>query len=108
MRRNVRSPARWQLRGGWPALKEIADRAVAEAERQAIRLALQAARGNKSEAARLLGVDYKTLHVKMEHYAIEVGDFRRSLTAPLPRRSARRSAWPFKLREGTRARRLDY
>ncbi len=76
MRRNVRSPARWQLRGGWPALKEIADRAVAEAERQAIRLALQAARGNKSEAARLLGVDYKTLHVKMEHYAIEVGDFR--------------------------------
>ncbi|PYN91701.1 MAG: hypothetical protein DMD89_30060 [Candidatus Rokuibacteriota bacterium] len=54
----------------------MADRAVAEAERQAIRLALQAARGNKSEAARLLGVDYKTLHVKMEHYAIEVGDFR--------------------------------
>ena len=78
MRRNVRSPARWQLRGGWPSLKEIADRAVAEAKRQAIRRALQATRGNKSEAARLLGVDYKTLHVKMEHYAIEVGDFRAS------------------------------
>ena len=73
MRRNVRSPARWQPRGGWPSRKENADRAVAEAVRRAIRL-----RGNKSGAARLLGADYKTLHVKMEHYAIEVGDFRAS------------------------------
>jgi DNA-binding NtrC family response regulator len=38
-------------------LGEIADGAVAEAERQAIRLALQATGGNKSEAARLLRVD---------------------------------------------------
>jgi len=39
------------------SLKEIADRASAEAERQAICLALHAPRGNKSEAARLLWVD---------------------------------------------------
>jgi len=59
-------------------LKEIADRAAAEAERQAIRLALQATRGNKSEAARLLRVDYKTLHLKMKRYGIDAGQFRTS------------------------------
>ena len=56
-------------------LKEFADRAAAEAERQAIRLALYATRGNKSEAARLLRVDYKTLHLKMKRYAIDAADF---------------------------------
>src|SRR2546428_532315 len=61
-----------------PSLKEIADRAAAEAERQAIRLALHATRGNKSEAARLLRVDYKTLHLKMKHYGIDAGEFRAS------------------------------
>jgi DNA-binding NtrC family response regulator len=61
-----------------PSLKEITDRAMAEAERQAIRLALQATRGNKSEAARLLRVDYKTLHVKIKRYGIEARDFRTS------------------------------
>ena len=55
---------------------EIADRAVAEAERQAIRLALQATAGNKSEAARLLRVDYKTLHIKMKRYGIDARGFR--------------------------------
>jgi len=58
------------------SLKELADRAAAEAERQAIRLALQATRGNKSEAARLLRVDYKTLHLKMKRYALDAADFR--------------------------------
>jgi len=61
-----------------PSLKEIAGGAAAEAERQAIRLALQATRGNKSEAARLLRVDYKTLHLKMKHFGIEAGAFRAS------------------------------
>ena len=58
------------------SLREIAGRAAAEAERQAIRLALRATRGNKSEAARLLRVDYKTLHLKMKRYAIDAADFR--------------------------------
>ena len=70
-----------------PSLREIADRAAAEAERQAIRLALQATQGNKSQAARLLRVDYKTLHLKMKHYGIEAGAFRASGTGP--KRTAR-------------------
>jgi DNA-binding NtrC family response regulator len=61
-----------------PSLKEIGDQAAAEAERQAIRAALQATQGNKSVAARLLRVDYKTLHLKMKHYAIEAREFRPS------------------------------
>ena len=61
-----------------PSLKDIADRATAEAERQAIRVALQATRGNKSQAARLLRVDYKTLYLKMKRYSIESEEFRAS------------------------------
>jgi DNA-binding NtrC family response regulator len=57
-------------------LKEIADRAIAEAEQQAIRLALQATHGNTSEAARLLRTDCKTLHVKMKQYGIPAAQFR--------------------------------
>jgi DNA-binding NtrC family response regulator len=58
------------------SLKEIVDRAAADAERITIRHALEATRGNKSQAARLLGVDYKTLHLKMKRYAIEASQFR--------------------------------
>ena len=58
------------------SLREIAGRAAAEAERQAIRLALRATRGNKSEAARLLRVDYKTLYLKIKQYGIDAGGFR--------------------------------
>jgi DNA-binding NtrC family response regulator len=58
------------------SLREIAGRAAAEAERQAIRLALRATRGNKSEAARLLRTDYKTLHLRMKQYGIDAGGFR--------------------------------
>ena len=58
------------------SLTDVARRAAAEAERQAIRLALQATRGNKSEAARLLRVDYKTLHLKIKRYGIPVRQFR--------------------------------
>jgi two-component system nitrogen regulation response regulator GlnG len=60
------------------SLREIARRAAAEAERQAIRLALHATRGNKSEAARLLRVDYKTLYVKIKQYGIPARWFRES------------------------------
>ena len=47
-----------------------------DAEGRAIRTALQATRGNKSEAARLLRVDHKTLHLKMKQYGISAGLFR--------------------------------
>jgi len=60
------------------SLKEIADAAAAHAEQHAIRRVLQVTSGNKSEAARLLRTDYKTLHVKMKHYGIDAGPFRES------------------------------
>jgi DNA-binding NtrC family response regulator len=60
------------------SLKELAQAATVDAEGRAIRRALQAARGNKSEAARLLRVDYKTLHLKMKQYGISARLFRQS------------------------------
>jgi len=58
------------------SLKEIADAAAADAEQQAIRRVLQVTEGNKSEAARLLRTDYKTLHLKMKQYGIPAAQFR--------------------------------
>ena len=60
------------------SLKEIADAAATDAEQQAIRRVLQATKGNKSEAARLLRTDYKTLHLKMKQFGIPAAQFRRS------------------------------
>ena len=53
------------------SLKEIAEAAAAAAERRAILDALRATGGNKSKAARLLQVDFKTLHVKMRKLGID-------------------------------------
>ena len=61
------------------SLKEVGDLAAEQAEGQAIRLALQATAGNKSEAARLLHVDFKTLHLKMKRFGIQAGAFRQTL-----------------------------
>ena len=58
------------------SLRELAEAAAGDAEERAIRMALQATHGNKSEAARLLRVDYKTLHLKMKHYGITATQFR--------------------------------
>jgi DNA-binding NtrC family response regulator len=58
------------------SLKEVAEAAAADAEQQVIRQALHSSRGNKSEAARHLRTDYKTLHLKMKQYDIEAGRFR--------------------------------
>jgi two-component system nitrogen regulation response regulator GlnG len=57
------------------SLKDVADQAAREAERQAINEALKAAQGNKSEAARALRTDFKTLHVKMKNLGIRARDF---------------------------------
>jgi DNA-binding NtrC family response regulator len=51
-------------------LREIAAAASDAAERQAIVEALRATEGNKSEAARMLQVDFKTLHLKMRRLGI--------------------------------------
>jgi DNA-binding NtrC family response regulator len=57
------------------SLKDVADRAARGAERQVICEALRAAQGNKSEAARGLRTDFKTLHVKMKSLGISARDF---------------------------------
>ncbi|MBM3217471.1 MAG: sigma-54-dependent Fis family transcriptional regulator [Candidatus Rokubacteria bacterium] len=51
-------------------LREIAAAAADAAERQAIVEALRSTEGNKSEAARMLQVDFKTLHLKMRRLGI--------------------------------------
>jgi DNA-binding NtrC family response regulator len=66
------------------SLKALAEAATADAEGQAIRVALQATGGNKSEAARLLRTDYKTLHLKMKQYGINAVQFREPLSASSP------------------------
>jgi two-component system nitrogen regulation response regulator GlnG len=58
------------------SLKEIAETAAADAEQHAIRQALARTKGNKSEAARVLRTDYKTLHIKMKLYGIPAAQFR--------------------------------
>ena len=57
------------------SLKQIADDAAAAAERLAICDALRFTRGNKSQAARALKTDYKTLHVKMKRLGVRARDF---------------------------------
>jgi DNA-binding NtrC family response regulator len=52
------------------ALRDIARAAAQAAEKQAIGEALQLARGNKAEAARLLKTDYKTLYLKLRRYGM--------------------------------------
>ncbi len=61
--------------GGELSLREVGEVATADAERRAIRQALEAAKGNKSQAARLLRTDFTTLHAKMKRYGISPRDF---------------------------------
>jgi two-component system response regulator HydG len=62
----------YEGKGGWyapvPASEE--PRSLDDVEKQAILKALDAARGNKSEAARILGINRKTLHKKLQGYGI--------------------------------------
>lgn len=67
---------------GRSSLKEIAEAAAACAEQQAIRQALEMTMGNKSEAARLLRTDYKTLYLKMKQYGLDARQFKSSGTDP--------------------------
>jgi two-component system nitrogen regulation response regulator GlnG len=57
------------------SLKEAAELAVRDAEQRAIVKALTAAKGNKSQASRLLRTDYTTLHAKLKRYGISARDF---------------------------------
>jgi two-component system nitrogen regulation response regulator GlnG len=57
------------------SLREVAELAAVQAERVVIRQALEATKGNKSQAARLLRTDYTTLHAKMKRYGISAREF---------------------------------
>ncbi len=70
--KHARADAPAETRASPTTLREIADAAVEAAERHAILRALQSTNGNKSQAARLLHVDFKTLHLKMRRYGITV------------------------------------
>ncbi|MDH3599580.1 MAG: hypothetical protein OEU26_08055 [Candidatus Tectomicrobia bacterium] len=51
------------------SLAEIVQRTVGHLEQHVIHRILMSAQGNKSEAARILRIDYKTLYRKMRKYA---------------------------------------
>jgi two-component system nitrogen regulation response regulator GlnG len=59
------------------SLKLLQQQAVAQVEREAIERILRQTRGNKSRAARLLQIDYKTLYAKLKAYGIDATAFRR-------------------------------
>ncbi|HXK17963.1 MAG TPA: sigma-54 dependent transcriptional regulator, partial [Polyangiaceae bacterium] len=57
------------------SLRDAARSAARDAERRVIGQALRQAHGNKSQAARLLQTDYKTLYLKMKSLGIRGRDF---------------------------------
>jgi DNA-binding NtrC family response regulator len=61
---------KWDRKEAYPLLplKEVAAMAVREAEKKAIRRVLELTKGNKSKAASMLEVDYKTLLHKIKEY----------------------------------------
>ena len=73
--RQTTRAAEARSRVGTCSLRQIVDGAVAAAEGEAIRRALTATVGNKSQAARLLRTNYTTLHAKMKRYGISAREF---------------------------------
>ncbi len=54
------------------SLSEMGRQAAEAVEQKMVRDALRRTGGNKSKAARLLGTDYKTIHLKIKKYGISV------------------------------------
>ena len=52
------------------SLKEIVHRSVVTVEREVLARALKFTGGNKAKAARLLQIDYKTMHYKLKQFCI--------------------------------------
>jgi len=73
--RQTTRAAEARSRVGTCSLRQIVDGAVAAAEGEAIRRALTATVGNKSQAACLLRTNYTTLHAKMKRYGISAREF---------------------------------
>jgi DNA-binding NtrC family response regulator len=56
------------------SLREVGRAAAHEAERRMIKAALRATSGNRTQAARMLKVDYKTLYLKLKRYGYDVAE----------------------------------
>jgi two-component system nitrogen regulation response regulator GlnG len=52
------------------SLREIVNRSVVTVEREVLIQALKFTLGNKAKAARLLNIDYKTIHTKLKRFGI--------------------------------------
>jgi len=52
------------------SLREIVHRSVVTVEREVLLQVLKHTRGNKAKAARLLQIDYKTIHTKLKQFGI--------------------------------------
>mgnify|MGYP005844607633 CR=1 FL=1 len=57
------------------SLKEISQQAAVSVEKEVIQQVLSMTKGNKSRAARLLKIDYKTLYYKIKEYGIQAKEF---------------------------------
>ena len=69
-------PATLLASGGSLPLKELVGRMTAQVERAILLQALELTEGNKAQAARLLHIDYKTIHSKLKAYEISSTRFR--------------------------------
>lgn len=61
--------------GAGESLKAITARVTVQVERLVLLQALQHTQGNKAQAARLLKIDYKTMHSKLKMYEISSNQF---------------------------------
>ena len=59
------------LEAGTPYVRNGEVRSLEAIEKQAVLAAIEASNGNKSEAARLLGINRKTLYKKLKAYGVE-------------------------------------
>ena len=57
---------------GRATLKEIVRRSIVEVERRVLVRVLRETGGNKAKAARVLHIDYKTMHTKVKEYGISI------------------------------------
>ena len=55
------------------SLREIVEQSTTAVEREVLTQVLKNTGGNKAKAARLLKMDYKTIHVKIKQYGIQIG-----------------------------------
>jgi transcriptional regulator with GAF, ATPase, and Fis domain len=63
-------------REGAMPFKELVGRVIAQVERSILIRVLKQTNGNKAEAARLLRIDYKTIHSKLKEYGISTNPYK--------------------------------